>query len=93
MPDTTSFSTIQIYRSWPVINNYVQVPTNKNSPKTRITVDQALLSVLGSEVVELSLGSGKSTGSKFGTQEFLRLPPVNADSHYTTDPVDDAYGV
>lgn len=84
---------IKIYRTWPVINGYVQVPHNKPADKTRVTVDEALSLVAGSEASQLSLGSGKATGSKHGQQEFLRLPPVAADSWYSTNPVDDVAGV
>jgi len=79
---------IRIYRSWPVINGFVQVPHNKPADKTRVTVDEALSLIPGSEAAQLSLGSGRATGSKHGQQEFLRLPPVNADGWYTTNPVE-----
>lgn len=87
-----SFSEIFIHRAWPVVNGYVQVPNNKPSDKTRVTVDEALSLIDGSSAVQLSHGSGKATGSKHGQQEFLRLPAVAADSWYDTNPVDDVSG-
>ena len=82
-----ALSDIQIYRSWPIINGFVQVPPNKPSDKTRVTAADALSSINGSEIARL--GSGRATGSKHGRQEFLLLPPVNADDWYATNPVDD----
>lgn len=83
-----AFSEIMIYRTWPIINGYVQVPNNKPSDKTRVTVDEALASIPGSDIGRLSLGSGKPTGSKCGQQEFLLLPPVAADGWYESNPID-----
>ncbi len=84
-----AFSDIKIYRSWPVINGYVQVPHNKPSDKTRVTVDSALSNVIGSNVAQLSIGSGRATGSKHGAQELFLLPPVAINEWYSSNPVDD----
>lgn len=83
-----SFSEILIYRQLPIVNGYVQVPPNKPSDKCRVTVDEALSSIVDSNTVNLSIGSGKNTGSKHGSQEIFLLPPVAADSWYDTNPID-----
>jgi len=88
-----ALSDITIYRSYPVINGYVQVPHNKPKDKTRVSLDSALTNINGSNVVSLSLGSGRQTGSKFGAQEIFLLPGVAADSWYTTNPVDEVSAV
>jgi len=71
----------------------VQVPHNKPKDKTRVSLDSALTNINGSNVVSLSLGSGRQTGSKFGAQEIFLLPGVAADSWYTTNPVDEVSAV
>lgn len=72
-----SFQTIQIYRSLPIINGFVQVPPNNPSDKTRVTTDEALSLITDSQVSHLSSG-----------QQILLLPPVNADSWYQSNPID-----
>ena len=87
-----SFETIRIHRDLPIINGFVGIPPNEPLDKIRVDGDNAVGLVAGSEVVHLSLGSGKSTGSKQGQQEFLRLPGVRPDEWYASDPVDDLNG-
>lgn len=83
-----SFETILIFRDFPIINDHVQVPPNKERDKSRATIDEALAAISGSEEVSLSLGSGKNTGSKFGAQRFLRLPGLKPGDSFAVDPVD-----
>lgn len=82
-----SMSEIQIFRDLPIIAGYVQVPPNRDQEKTKTTDEVALDAIAGSAIVRLSLGSGKQTGSKFGAQEFLRLPAITPQTWYTSDPV------
>jgi len=81
-----SMSSILIYRDFPIINGYVQVPPVRATEKTKITTDEALDAVSGSVVTRLSLGSGRCRGSKSGQQEWLRLPAIAQNGWYTTDP-------
>ncbi len=84
-----SFETIQIHRDFPIIDGFVQVPPNEEDDKNRVTTAEALAAISDSEITRLSLGSGEQTGSKFGQQEWLRLPGNTPDSWFATDPVDD----
>src|SRR5262245_3855859 len=83
-----SYSEIYIYRDLPVINNYVQVPPNRESEKTSVLesdAEDALEVVFEVDVPQtksLSLGSGRQFGSKIGAQRFLRLPGINPDQWY-----------
>ena len=83
-----SFETITIYRDLPIKNGYVQVPPNRPIDKTRVTSNNSTNLATNSQIIRLSLGSGKCTGSDFGQQEFLRLPGINPNTWYSTDPVD-----
>jgi hypothetical protein len=83
-----SFQDIQIHRDLPIKNGFVQVPSNKPLDNIRIDEDNATGLVAGSEIVRLSLGSGKPTGSRHGQQRFLRLPGIAPDEWYATDPVE-----
>jgi hypothetical protein len=87
-----SFQDITIYRDFPIINDFVQVPPNKETDKTRVTPTEALGLIAGSEQQHLSLGSGRPRGSKAGQQSWIRLPGINPNQWYTTDPVDDVAG-
>ena len=87
-----SFQDIQIFRDFQVINDFVQIPDNKETDKTRVTPTEALSLISGSEQKHLSLGSGRSRGSKSGQQSFIRLPGITPDQWYATDPVDDVSG-
>lgn len=82
-----SFETILIHRDMPIINGFVQVPYNKETDKTRVTADEATNAIADSVVTRLSMGSGKQTGSKFGAQEFFRLPGLAPNDTYVIDPV------
>ena len=84
-----SFQDITIYRDLPIKNGFIQVPPNYPLDNIRIDDDNATGLVAGSEIVQLSLGSGKPTGSKHGQQQFLRLPGIAPDEWYATDPVAD----
>ena len=87
-----SFETISIHYHYPIIDDYVQVPNNEETDKTRVTSDEALISIPGSEVVRLTKGSGRQTGSFFGQQEVLRLPGIAPNEWFATNPVDDLSG-
>ena len=84
-----SFLDITIFRDFPIIDGFVQIPPNKETDKTRVTEAEALASISGSETTRLSLGSGRPQGAKYGQQEFLRLPGITPNAWYTTDPVND----
>lgn len=84
-----SLQDITIHRDFPIIDGFVQVPPNKETDKTRVTEAEALSLISGSETTRLSLGSGRSQGSKYGQQEFIRLPGLRPNEWYATDPVDD----
>ncbi len=77
-----SFETITIYRDLPIINGYVQVPPNRETEKTDITVVEAQEALEANFAVEtpdekkLSLGSGNQVGSDYGAQSWLRLPGI-----------------
>jgi hypothetical protein len=83
-----SFQDITIYRDLPIIGKYVQVPPNRESEKTSVTVDAAEAALEASFDIEmpetkfLSLGSGIQVGSKYGAQRFLRLPGIHPDEWY-----------
>lgn len=88
-----SLETIRIFRDLNVINGFVQVPPNTELDKTRVTTEEALGAISGSEEVFLSLGSGPQTGSNFGQQSWLRLPGLLPGTSFVTDPVDDLAGL
>lgn len=69
---------ICIYRDYQIINRYVQLPPNEETNKTSLDDITAEGLLVGSVIVELSSGSGRETGSRFGKQRFLRLPAVVA---------------
>jgi hypothetical protein len=75
-----SFDTIYIHRHYPIKNGYVQVPPVLETGKTSVTEAEGLSTYTGSVVNNLTLGSGKPTGSKFGAQRFLTLAPVLANN-------------
>lgn len=83
-------SNIMIYRDYPIINGYIQIPPNKEIDKSRVDAWVAFDTIIGSDIVGLSLGSGPNAGSKFGGQRFLRLLPLRTDethlSRYGYDP-------
>ncbi len=82
-----SFESIQIFRDLPSIDNFVQIPPNKERDKTRVTLENAYILVAGSTIVRLSLGSGRQRGGRCGQQEFLRLPGITPNQWYATDPL------
>jgi hypothetical protein len=82
-----SFEDITIHRDLPIKSKYVQIPPNLPLNNIHIDDETAESSLNGSEIVELSLGSGRSTGSKYGRQRFLRLPGIRPNEWYTSDPV------
>lgn len=82
-----SFSTIKIYRQLPIINKYVQFPNNREQDKTAVLATEAQDLIAGSVLKQLSLGSGRQTGSKFGAQQFLQLPGISPNEWYESDPV------
>lgn len=88
-----SFQDITIYRDLPIINGFIGIPPNKPLDNIRVVGDTAPTLLAGSRVVGLSLGSGKTTGSKHGQQQFLRLPGIKPDEWYTTDPVETLNGL
>jgi len=70
-----SFETITVYRDFPIINGYVQLPPNHEADKTAFTPDEVLLAVSGSERKRLAHpDTNPNTGRKFGSQEFIRVP-------------------
>lgn len=78
---------IYIYRDFPIINGFVQVPPNKEGKiaypsnitvvkddKARVTTAEAQAALTGESVTRLESGSGQQTGWNHGQQEWLRLP-------------------
>ena len=88
LEDIMSFEDILIHRDIPIKNGYVQIPPNNPLDNIRTDDETAVAAIPGSEIVELSLGSGRPTGSKHGQQRFLRLPGIRPNEWYTTDPID-----
>lgn len=78
-----SMSEIKIYRTLPVINGFVQLPTAKRADKSRVTPEQALVSIQGSTQKSLTMGSGNPDG-KNGAQRIFELPGVTPQAWYTT---------
>jgi|TARA_R110000765_G_scaffold2418_1_gene7374 hypothetical protein len=77
---------IYIYRDFPIINGYVQVPPNREGKiaypsnttvvkddKARVTTAEAQSALTGESVKRLESGSGQQTGWNHGQQEWLRL--------------------
>lgn len=83
-----SFEDITIYRDLPIKNGFVQTPPNLPLDNIRTYAETAEAAIAGSEIIELSLGSGKPTGSKHGQQRFLRLPGIHPNEWYPSDPVE-----
>ena len=82
-----SFETISIYRDLPVKNDFIQVPPNVERDNQRTTSSAGMTAITDSEIKRLTIGSGKSTGSKFGQQSMLRLPPIRPDQWYTASQI------
>ena len=77
-----SMQDITIYRDFPVMDGYVQVPpTNQLVP-----VDQALDTIAGSQDLVLDDGA-ETTGRGFGRQRIFRLPGVKPGAEFSPDPV------
>jgi hypothetical protein len=76
-----SFEDITIYRDIPIIDDRVAKPPN--NPVEYNSID----TVSDPNIVRLTIGSGKNTGSKFGAQEFIRLTGIAPDEWYATDPL------
>lgn len=90
-----AMSEIKIYRSYPVINGFVQLPLNRSLVKSGLSgvqlyksVGDVLAAITDTQEVELSVGSGRPTGASFGVQSFVELPGVAADAWYASDPAD-----
>lgn len=77
-----SMSDIRIHRDFNIVRDFVQVPPNREVDKTRVSADRAMDTIQGSQALALSLGSGNCTGSKFGVQRLLRLPPLRPGETY-----------
>ena len=77
-----ALSDISIYRDFAIINDYVQVPPNREVDKSRVSSSRAVNTIPTSRINYLSLGSGKCTGSKFGAQRFLRFPALQPGESY-----------
>jgi hypothetical protein len=71
-----SYETVEIIRSLPVINGFVQIYSAKNKDKTRHKVSQALSLVSGSSQINMD------------RQVLFALPAANAYSGYTTNPTE-----
>lgn len=84
-----SFETISIYRDLPIKNDFVQVPPNVERDNQRTESSNGLTAITDGQIVGLTIGSGKSTGSKFGQQRMLRLPPIRPNEWYTQAQLDE----
>ena len=70
-----SFETIQVYRDFPIINGFVQVPPNHEAEKTSHTPTEFLAAITTGVQTRLSQPSTNlGTGRGFGSQEFIRVP-------------------
>lgn len=78
-----SFEDILIHRDVPIIDRRVAKPPN--NPVDYNTIDSLVASP--PTVVNLSIGSGRQTGSAFGAQEFVRIDGIRPDEWYATDPM------
>ena len=78
---------IYIYRDFPIINDFVQVPPNREGKlaypsnttvakddKARVTTAEAQAALTGESVTRFESGSGNFVGFNHGAQEWLRLP-------------------
>ena len=78
-----SFEDITIYRDMPIIDDrVVKAPNNPVD-----FIETASITNTDAVTMELSIGSGSKTGSKFGAQEFIRLIGIAPDEWYATDPL------
>lgn len=68
-----SFETISIYRDYPVINGFVQIPPNEEPDKNSTTLEEALQIYADSSIMRLTGRSGDDVGMKFGQQTSLRF--------------------
>ncbi len=80
-----SFEDIKILRSFPVIDDFVQIAPNTEIEKTKVTLEAALALIPGSKVIRLSLGSGRRWGLKSGQDELFQLPAILPNTWYTSD--------
>lgn len=86
-----SFETIEIYRSMPLKNNYVQVPTSRPVPgnvfiTNAVTAANPLAvpqipALYGSEII--TLGINGSDNYLYGAQRLYRFGGINARAWYT----------
>lgn len=66
---------ITVYRDFPVIAGYVQVPPNREAQKTSFTPAEFEAAVPDSVRTRLPHpGTNPNTGRKFGSHEFMRVP-------------------
>ncbi len=79
-----SYDSIRVHRDIPVINGFLAMPPNHPGDNTNRTVANL---PSGSELLQLTGGSGQQTGSKFGAQQFVRLEGIRPDEWYVTDPL------
>jgi len=75
-----SYETILIHRDIPIIDRRIAKPNN--NPVEYVAID-----TVTPTLVNLSLGSGRQTGSAFGAQEFVRLDGIRPDEWYAADPL------
>jgi len=76
-----SFETIKVYRQFPIINGFVQLPNNREADKTKHSVETVLSAVSGAALVRLNPDTMPNTGSKFGTQEFIEIEGLNGSNY------------
>ena len=75
-----SFETITVYRDFPLINGYVQVPPNHEGEKTAYSPTAFLAAVADSVQTRLPHpDTNPNTGRKFGSHEFIRVPGQTFD--------------
>lgn len=82
-----SFESITIFRDFPVIRGSVQLPPNREQDKTKFSVAGVIAAVPTAELMWLNPSGRATTGSRFGTQQFVRIP-----STYTADECCSAIG-
>lgn len=86
---------IKIYRLLPVVNGYVQTSPNLPVDKNDVPYLNALVAIPDAKLISLSGGSGRCTGSKFGSQMMIQLPGILANQSYynpvSGTPIDPVY--
>jgi len=63
---------ITIYRDFPIIDSFVQLPPNREQDKNRYTIANVLSGIDGSFIHKL--GPTSRTSGRYGSQDMIRVP-------------------